>query len=66
MVNIIEESFRGTRRSGKLWLARVVITLWDVYDEMWNYQNQVRHEHPTANSTNNHNKNMQMQLKDLI
>jgi hypothetical protein len=43
-VRSIEHCFEGTRTVGKSWLAKLIIKLWEIYDQMWNYRNLVRHD----------------------
>lgn len=65
LVSSIEEFFNGTRRSGKIWLARVVIKLWEVYDEMWKLRNRTKHDKENSKDIRTH-EILNQEIKDLF
>jgi hypothetical protein len=44
IVHRIEEFFLSTRTSGKNWLAKVIVKIWSVYDNIWFVRNQAKHD----------------------
>lgn len=50
----MEQFFAPSRRSGKKWLAILVIRFWAIYDTLWHHRNQVKHAGSSQGNAGDH------------